>query len=67
MSRRQGKRLSQAVALYEYLWNVPKGKVVTIKRTKGALWINIKDEVKNPQVTFLAFDEMEGLNHDKLL
>jgi len=63
MSRRSGKKLSSALAVYEYLWSVPDGKVITIKKTKGALFFKIEDEVKEPQATFLVFDEMESISN----
>lgn len=61
MSRRAGKRITAALAMYEYLFSVPDGKVITIKKTKGALWLNIQDEVKEPEITFRSFDEMNDL------
>ena len=64
MSRRSGKKLSSALAVYEYLWSVPDGKVITIKKTKGALFFKIEDEVKEIEATFMEFDECAKISDE---
>jgi len=59
MSRRAGKRMGAALDMYKYLMSVPAGKIIKIKKTKGALWFYMEDEVKELEINFVSFDELE--------